>query len=280
MTFKIVTDSTCDLPADLANELGIIVVPCNIHFGNETYRDGVDISRGDFYSLLAEDDRHPTTSAPSVGTFLKAYEELAGETDEILSIHLSSTLSATYGSAMQAKRELNKSLRVETCDSLTVSLGLGLLVREVAGISQRGGTLGEALSWLEANRDRSEVYASVSTLKYLVQGGRASRLQGFFGGVLDIKPIMKVRDGEIQPVDRVRSHKRLLQRFAEIAISKGTEVSLGLMYSADSTKIDPLVEKCAEWVPREQIIISEFSAVVGTHLGPHASGVAILPTGA
>lgn len=277
MTLKIVTDSTCDLPNDITSMLGITVVPCNIHFGTETFRDGVDISREDFYRRLNKDLRHPTTSQPPVGTFLDTYKKVAHEADEILSLHISSKLSGTYGSAVQATKEFDNSAKVEAFDSLTVSLGLGLLVREVAIIAQRGGTLDEALAWLETTRNQSEVYVSVDTLKYLIRGGRASRLQGFFGGVLDIKPIIQVRDGETHPVDRVRSRNRLYQRFTEIAASKGPNVSLGLIYSADSAGIDPIVKTCAEWIPREQIIISEFSAVMGTHLGPRALGVAILP---
>lgn len=280
MTLKIVTDSTSDLPPGMADKLDVTVVPCNVHFGTETYRDGLDISRDAFYRRLVQDERHPTTSQPSVGTLVETYQKLAPDADEILSLHVSSKLSVTYSSAVQAAKELINGPRVDAYDSLTVSLGLGILVREVARIAQEGGSLNDATTWLAQNRDRVETYFSVSTLKYLARGGRASRLQSFFGGVLDIKPILQLRDGEAHPFDRVRSRKRLLQRFEEIAASKGSDVSLGLIYSVDRTDVEALAESCAKRVPGDHIMISEFSPVMGTHLGPKALGLAILPGGA
>ena len=277
MSFKVVADSTCDLPADIAAALGIFVVPATVQFGTESYRDGVDITRAEFYRRLESDDRHPTTAQPSVGAFLDAYREVSSRADEILSVHISSKLSGTYSSATQAAKELSDGPRVEVYDSLNASLGVGLLVRGVAEMARAGGSLDDAVAWLDARRDRVETRVSVSTLKYLVRGGRASRLQGFFGGMLDIRPIIQLIDGELRPADRVRSRKRLLRRFEETVAAQGEGFSLGVLYSRDPADAEMLAERCAQYTLRERITIAEFSPALGSHLGPGALGIVILP---
>ena len=279
MSFKVVTDSTCDLPADIAKESGVFIVPATVQFGTESYRDGVDITRAEFYRRLESDDRHPTTAQPSVGAFLDTYREVSAETDQILSVHISSKLSGTYSSATQAAKELSDGPRVEVYDSLNASLGVGLLVRGVAEMARAGGSLDDAVAWLDARRDRVETRLSVSTLKYLVRGGRASRLQGFFGGLLDIRPIIQLIDGELRPADRVRSRKRLLRRLEEVVAAHGEGMTLGVLYSADPADAETLAERCTQYTPRERIMIAECSPALGSHLGPGALGIAILPDG-
>ena len=281
MSFKVVADSTCDLPADIAKESGVFIVPATVQFGTESYRDGVDITRAEFYRRLESDDRHPTTAQPSVGAFLDAYREVSSGADEILSVHISSKLSGTYSSATQAAKELSDGPRVEVYDSLNASLGVGLLVRGVAEMARAGGSLDDAVAWLDARRDRVETRVSVSTLKYLVRGGRASRLQGFFGGLLDIRPIIQLIDGELRPADRVRSRKRLLRRLR----GGGGSPRRGRSPSACSTAATPRTPRGTrralrcQYTPRERIMIAEFSPALGSHLGPGALGIAILPDG-
>ena len=279
MSFKVVADSTCDLPADIAEESGVFIVPVTVQFGTESYRDGVDITRAEFYQRLEEDDRHPTTAQPSVGAFLDTYREVSAETDQILSVHISSKLSGTYSSATQAAKELSGGPRIEVYDSLNASLGVGLLVRGAAEMARAGGSLDDAVAWLDARRDRVETRVSVSTLKYLVRGGRASRLQGFFGGLLDIRPIIQLIDGELRPADRVRSRKRLLRRLEEVVAAHGEGMTLGVLYSADPADAETLAERCTQYTPRERIMIAECSPALGSHLGPGALGIAILPDG-
>ena len=279
MSFKVVADSTCDLPADIAKESGVFIVPATVQFGTESYRDGVDITRAEFYRRLESDDRHPTTAQPSVGAFLDAYREVSSGADEILSVHISSKLSGTYSSATQAAKELSDGPRVEVYDSLNASLGVGLLVRGAAEMARAGGSLDDAVAWLDARRDRVETRVSVSTLKYLVRGGRASRLQGFFGGLLDIRPIIQLIDGELRPADRVRSRKRLLRRLEEAVAAHDGEITLGVLYSRDPADAKALAERCAAYTPPERIMIAEFSPALGSHLGPGALGIAILPDG-
>ena len=275
MSFKVVADSTSDLPADIIEELGIHIVPATVQFGTESLRDGVDITRAEFYRRLETDDRHPTTAQPSVGAVLDAYREVGA--DQILSVHISSKLSGTYSSATQAAKELGEGTRIEVYDSLNASLGTGLLVRGVAEIARDGGSLEDAVAWLDARRDRVETRASVETLKYLVRGGRASRLQGFFGGMLDIRPIVQLIDGELRPADRVRSRKRLLRRFEDTVAAQSGGFTLGVLYSADPTDANALAERCSAYAPAERIIAAEFSPALGSHLGPGALGIVILP---
>ena len=277
MTFKVVADSTSDLPADVVEELGVHIVPATVQFGTESLRDGVDITRSDFYKRLESDDRHPTTAQPSVGAFLDAYREVGAGADQILSVHISSKLSGTYSSATQAAKEVGEGTRIEVYDSLNASLGVGLLVRGVAEMARAGGSLEDAVAWLDARRDLVETRASVETLKYLVRGGRASRLQGFFGGMLDIRPIVQLVDGELRPADRVRSRKRLLRRFEETVAAQSGGFSLGVLYSADPADAEALAERCAQHTPAERIMLAEFSPALGSHLGPKALGIVILP---
>ncbi len=275
MTLRIVTDSSCDLPQGIVESLNITVVPCNVHFGADVYRDGVDIERAEFYRRLSTGGVHPTTSQPSVGAFVDVYQSLGAPGDEVLSIHLSSTLSVTHHSATLAKEEIKDGPRIEVVDSLQVSLGLGLMVMEMASIARDGGSLADAMAFLDKEKASFMSYCSVDTLVYLVKGGRASRLQGFFGSLLDIKPVLQVKDGEIHPVGRVRTRKRMVQRLADVAGSHGKPRALGLLHSASSEEADALAELCVPHFPRERMIVSEFSAVMGAHLGPRALGIAL-----
>jgi DegV family protein with EDD domain len=275
MALHVVTDSTCDLPREVIEELGITVVPCNVHFGDELLQDGVDISPSEFYRRLDAGPIHPTTSQPSVGAFLKHYEGLKGKADEVLSLHVSAKLSGTYNSAVLAQRELKDGPRIEVVDSLQVSLGLGLLVREVARIAKAGGSLDDALGFLRAEIPNVLSYVTVDTLEHLVRGGRASRLQGFFAGILDIKPVIVVRDGETHPAGRSRTRRKALAQLPGIAASSKRIRAMGLMHALAPDDAEALAEECTQFLPRDEILISEFTPVMGCHLGSKAVGLAI-----
>ena len=279
MSFRIVTDSSCDLPLGVAESLGLRVIPCNVHFGEEVLRDGVDIQQEEFYRRLATGDVHPTTSQPSIGAFLELYEALAKETDQILSLHISSKLSGTINSATQAKRELNGQARIEIFDSSTVSLGLGLLARECGRIARDGGSLDDTLAFLTEEAPNIRAFFTVETLEYLVRGGRASRLQGFFGTLLGIKPIIELRDGETHPVDRVRTRKRAVARLRDIVHGYTDIRSLGFMHSRCEADAEALAQESPVPYPSEKVMLSELSPVMGAHLGPGALGVVVWSRG-
>ncbi|MSQ25385.1 MAG: DegV family protein [Dehalococcoidia bacterium] len=277
MTLRIVTDSTCDLPPDLLRDLNVTVVPCNLHFGTDVLRDSVDITPPQFYQRLASAKALPTTSQPSVGLFLETYRRLAGEATEVLSLHISQKLSGTHASAVQAVAELASPLRVQVVDSTQVSLGLGFLVREAARMARDGATLGQAHAFLRDAIPAMRSYVTVDTLGYLVRGGRASRMQGFFAGMLDIKPIIVVRDGETHPAGRVRSRRRAMQSFQEIAAQAGKLRALGFMQAACLADAAALADSCSSIFPRADMLIREFTPVMGAHLGPGALGMALWP---
>lgn len=276
MAFRVVTDSTCDLPEDVVRDLGITVVPCMVQFGNRTYADGVDIEAAEFYDRLAHEKVEPKTSQPPVGAFVDAYRRLAKETDEIVSLHISSKLSATTHSARLARDEVKGGPRIEVIDSLQVSLGLGILVMELARLSRQGGCMADAVEFLDREIPHITSYCTVDTLEYLVRGGRASKIQGFLGSLLDIKPIITVKDnGEVHPVGRVRSRKRSIEKLAEIVCSQKGLKAVGVLHSASRGDAEAIAAACASSFPPERIILSQFSAVMGAHLGPRALGLGL-----
>ncbi|MBF8299565.1 MAG: DegV family protein [Dehalococcoidia bacterium] len=275
MTLRVVTDSTCDLPPDLVSSLNVTVIPCNIHFGQEAFRDGVDMKSEQFYTRLTG-TVYPKTSQPSVESFLEGYRGLGDKVGEVLSLHVSSKLSTTVTAAQLAAKELGKVPRIEVVDSLQASLGLGLLVMEAARIAQAGGNLQDALTFVDHERSKITSYFAVDTLEYLVKGGRASKAQAFLGSLLSIKPILAVKDdGEVHPVERVRTRKRVLERLAELAASAGTIRGMGVLHSVAAEDAEALATACSAHFPRGKIVLSQFSAVLGCHLGPRALGLVL-----
>lgn len=272
---RVITDSSCDLPQDIVKSLEITVVPCRVHFGDEVYRDGVDIQPEEFYGRLAHGTVHPTTSQPAIADLVGAFERVGSDADEVLCLLLSSRLSAAVASAGLAKDEIGKGPRIAIVDSRQVSLGLGLMVREVALIAKGGGSLEEAMAFLEAEKGNFTSYVSVDTLDYLVRGGRASKIQGFFGSVLDIKPVIQVRDGETHPVDRVRTRVRALRKLGEVMQSAPEVHAMGVVHSVCPDDAVTLMELCAGSFPRADMVTAQFSAVLGVHLGPRAIGMGL-----
>ena len=199
MTVKVITDSTADLPPALAEELGITVVPLNVHFGTEVYRDGVEITADEFYRRLVTASRLPTTSQPTPGDFLSAYDEMGQTTDEILSVHVSAKLSGTMNSATQAREEYGGACRIEIIDSLQGSMGLGMLAIAAAEAARRGDSLDDVVTETRAAIPKVGFIGLLDTLEYLEKGGRIGKAQAFMGSLLRIKPLLTIRDGEAHP---------------------------------------------------------------------------------
>ncbi|MEM5776734.1 MAG: DegV family protein, partial [Anaerolineaceae bacterium] len=192
MTVKILTDSTCDLPADIVAGLGITVIPLYIHVGNEHYADGVDITREQFYQNLRHYEQHPTTAVPSPAKFHALYEALAEEgATEILSIHISETLSGTVNVARVTAAQPT-SVPVTVVDSRNLSMGTGFLVQTAAELARMGRTVAEILPVLESQIRRTHVWAALDTLEFLRRSGRMNRALSMVGEILQIKPIMKM----------------------------------------------------------------------------------------
>jgi DegV family protein with EDD domain len=269
LSVMIVTDSTCDLPEELVEELGISVVPQYVRFGELVYRDGVDISKDEFYQRLGSGPPYPTTSQPSPQDFFKVFQAKIGGADGILCIVESSKLSGTYQSALVAAKQIMPAgSAIEVVDSLSVSLGLGLLVIEAARLARTGLSLPEITARIEAMRSQIRLRGFFDTLKYLALGGRIGKGKALLGSVLDVKPLLTLKDGEILPVGQVRSRTKAIEKLIEY-VSQAEEISdLCLVYSTTPNDAQGLADRLGAFFPRERMIISQMGSTVGAHAGP------------
>jgi DegV family protein with EDD domain len=266
---KVVCDSTADIPADVVKNLGITIVPLNVLFGTETYRDGVDITPEQFYRRLVESRVHPTTSAQSPGYFSELFSRMAKETDEILVVLISSKLSATYESALQAKALVGDICKIEVVDSYQTCGSLGLPVIRCAEMAKAGAKLEELVPVAKDLSSRAHSYMVFDTLEYLRKGGRIGRAQALLGGLLKITPVLTTRDGLVTPVQRTRNRAQAIDTLVNLV--KGAKNIEALMLE-DATTPDELnlvARRVAEYFPPEKTYRSTVSPVIGVHVGPH-----------
>ena len=276
MAVKIVTDSLSDITSDLAQELGITVVPLTVFFGHESFLDRVTMTTDEFYHRLTHGNIWPTTTQPPPGDFINVYNRLAKETDEILVIVVSTKLSGTYQSAMQAKSMIEEKCRIEVVDSLTVAMGLGLIVISAAKAAKAGADLDALADLVRKAMPRSHVTAYFDTLKYLAKGGRIGKAQGLLGAMLSIKPILTVKDGEMSPVTRLRSRAAGMDYLYNSAASYSHIEELAVEHCTTPDEADKLVERLSSVFPKERIYRSTLSPVLGTYAGPDALVVTVL----
>lgn len=277
MAVRIVTDSTSDLPPELASELGIAVVPLSVIFGDDVYRDKVDITHDLFYEKLVSSKVLPTTSAPSVGDFLAVYEPLLKETDEIVAIHLSSKLSATYNNACQAAQYLaDRGARIEVIDSLSVSFGMMFMAIAAARAASAGATVEEIRTLVESMIPRAHIFVVLDTLEYVRRGGRIGRARAFLGAVMRVKPILSFRGGEVHPEERVRTKSLALERMFQIATSYPRATDVGIGYSTNAQEAEELRCRLEAALPGAQIHVARLGPVLGVHGGPGTLGIGVL----
>ncbi len=276
MTVKIVTDSLSDITSDIAEGRGITVVPLTVLFGHETYLDRVTITTDEFYHRLIHGNIWPTTTQPPPGDFVNVYNELAKETDEILVVTLSSKISGTYESALNAKGLVEKECRIEVIDSLMVAMGLGLIVITAAKAAQSGAKLDELTALVRRAMTRSHFLAFFDTLKYLAKGGRIGKATGFLGSVLSFKPILTVKDGEISPVTRVRAVAAGMDYLYNFITGFSNIEELAVEHATTPDEADKLVERLGSVFPKERIYRSTVSPVLGTYGGPNAMAITVL----
>ena len=276
MTVKIVTDSLSDITSDIAQKLGVTVVPLTVFFGRESFLDRVTITTDEFYHRLIHGNVWPTTTQPPPGAFVDVYNKLAEETDEILVVTLSSKLSGTYQSATNAQTLVKKRCRIEVIDSLTVAMGLGLIVISATKAAQTGAKLNELANMARGAMKRSHLIIYFDTLKYLAKGGRIGKAQGLLGAMLSIKPILTIKDGEISPVTRVRSIVAGTDYLYNSAASFSHIEELAVEHTTLPDEADKLVERLSPLFPKERIYRSTVSPVVGTYAGPGAMAVTVL----
>ena len=276
LNVKVVTDSTADLPGDVVQELGITVIPLLIHIDDETFEDGVTISVDGFYNLLATGGVLPKTSAPSSGMFIEAYERLAQETDAIVSIHISAKLSAAYAAALVARDGIDAPCKIEILDSLSTSIGLGLLVVQAATMARDGASLEDIVRVTEASIPRTQFFGVLDTLEYLHRGGRIGKAASFLGAMLKLKPILCLHDGIAHPVERVRSREQALDHLCEMVGKMGPVSHMAVTYTTDKPEMEQLAFRLSQFFPEDEIMRSRCSATTGTYFGPGALGVAVI----
>ncbi len=276
MTVKIVTDSLSDITSDIAEGLGITVVPVYVRFGEEVFRDRVEITTDEFYRRLTHDATWPTTTQPPPGDFINIYNKLAEETDEILVVTLSSKLSGTYESAVHAKRMVERECRIEVIDSLTVVMGLGLIVIAAAKLAQAGKKLDEVANLVRGAMSRSHAIMFFDTLKYLAKGGRIGKAQGWLGSLLSVKPILTIRDGEVAPLTRMRSRAAGIDYLYSFAAGFPKIEELAVEHATTPDDANKLIERLGSIFPKKRIYQSTVSPVIGTYTGPNVLAVSVL----
>ncbi|HEY92399.1 MAG TPA: DegV family protein [Dehalococcoidia bacterium] len=276
MTVKIVTDSLSDITSDVAEGLGITVVPLTVTFGQESFLDRITMNTDEFYYRLTHDATWPTTTQPPPGTFVDVYNKLAKETDEILVITLSNKLSGTYQSALSAKSMVETGCRIEVIDSLTVAMGLGLIVIAVAKAAQAGANLNELTDLVHGAIPRSHLIAFFDTLKYLAKGGRIGKAKGLLGAMVSIKPILTVKDGEMSEKTKLRSRSAGMDYLYNFVAGFTHIEELAVEHATTPEDAEELIERLSSLFPKERIHKSTISPVVGTYAGPGAMAVTVL----
>ena len=276
MSIKIVTDSTCDLPQDLLQEYGINIVPLYINFGDQGYLDGVEITRQEFYERLPDSDPLPTTATPGVDAFKQVYEDLAdGGASEILSIHISISLSATVDVARTAANETKK-VPVTVLDSQQLSLGTGFLVLSAAKAAAEGKSMDEIVSMLNEQTSRTYVIAALDTLEYLKRSGRMNAVVARLGSVLKIKPILIMHDGE-PTGERVRTRERALARLIEFISELGPLEELALVHTNAAQEAKELFQRSKHlFANQEEPLSVDVTPALGTNIGPGVVGFACI----
>jgi len=270
MTVKIVTDSTSDIPSQVAQALGITVVPAYIHFGDKTYRDRVDISEDELYQRLVDGPVHPTTSAPSPGDFAEAYSKLAQESDEIVSIVVTSKQSAVYDSALLGKEAAGVKCRIEVIDSQSVTMGLGLMAIAAAKAAQAGKGIEEVVEVVRRAIPRTYGMAVLDTLKYALKGGRLSRAGTLLGAMVMVKPMLIIREGVVGPAGVARTRGKGIERLYEFVRKYLPVEDLAVVHATSQQEAESLVERVKSLVPGKQPLIARLGAALGVHGGPGA----------
>jgi DegV family protein with EDD domain len=268
MTVKIVTDSGSDLPTEIAQNLGITIVPVYIYFGDQGYRDEVDISPDELYKRLIEGPIHPTTTQPMPVDFANVYQELSEATDSIVSIHLGSKVSGTYNSAVQGKEMAQTKCHIEVVDSSNLSMGLGLIAMAAARIAQAGGSLEQVMEETKKAMDRVQILGLLDTLKYLLAGGRITKARATVGSLLGVKPMLTLRDGELVQASLARTYPKGMDRLYEFAKNTANLQEVAIVQSTMPEEADTLKKRISSIIAEDKIHLARLGAGLGVHGGP------------
>ena len=276
MPVKIITDSVSDIPPDIIKELDISVIPVLLRFGEETFRDGIDITTDEFYERLATSKVMPTTAVPSLDLFARTYARLVEETDEILVIMLSSKLTGIYNAALQSANLMECDCRIEVVDSQCAVMAQGFVVIRAAQAAKEGANIDEILEIVRRDLPRVDMRAAFDTLEYLKRGGRIGKAAALLGSMLKVNPIVYLKDGVVEPAGRVRSRAKAIDYLFDFAASYSNIEEMAVEGAACPDDVDLLVKRLGKIYPEERIYRSRTTPVIGTHTGPGLLLVAIL----
>lgn len=277
----VVTDSTAYIPADISIGLEFTIVPLQLIWGDKQYQDGIDIQPVEFYKKLAKAEIMPSTSQATPGTFKEVYKNLLNQGFDIFSIHISKKLSGTIDSANQAKEMLGIS-NIEVFDSKSTGMALGFQVLAVTRAAANGASLNECLKLAQKARSQSGVYFAVDTLEFLHRGGRIGGASAFLGTMLNLKPILEVRDGKIEAAGKVRTLNKAVDKVIELtmeSIGDKTPVRIAIQHGNAREQAEALLQKVLITYPTRDILeftIADISPVIGTHTGPGVIGISFL----
>jgi len=274
----IVTDSTSDVPAELAEAWGIEVVPCQVFFGQEALRDGLDLSPLDFYERLAHSPELPLTSGPTVNAFIECYRRLLDEggCQGVVSVHVAGNLSGTINSAWSAAQSLPEPGRVEVVDSGQVSMGLGWAAVEAARLARQGGTAAEVSQAIKARLPRLRTAAMIDTLDNLYKGGRISQFSAILGTALQIKPLVSLQDGDLTVWAKVRTRSRALSALVDRVQSWGPLADVAVLHTGAEDLMETFAGRLREFLPEQEMLMLPAGSALTTHLGLGAVGVCAL----
>lgn len=273
---KIVTDSLSDISPEWAKELGITVVPLNVHFGDKVYRDAVELPPADFYQKLVSSDVFPTTSAPAPGAFVELFTNLAKETNEILAIMASDKISAVHESAVQGKALVKADCRIEVINTKWLIGAQAILVILAVEAARKGANLDQIVEIVRNAMPRLHALMIFDTLEYLKKGGRIGKAKAFLGSLLKLHPVITLKDGEVHPYQQARSRVQAKDILINFAKKFSKIEKMVVEHATTPDEMEELINRFIEIIQKEHIYRSRVGSVIGTHTGPHVLAVCFL----
>jgi DegV family protein with EDD domain len=278
MTIKIVTDSTADIPDKLAKELDISVVPQILVFGEKTYRDRIDITNEEFYRKLLKEPIYPHTSQPSPQDFVDIYTSLSKQKpDGIVSILISTKLSGTINSAEQAKKIVKGDCPIQIIDSQIVAMAIGVIVIAAARMAKAGKSMSEITDAVKKMIPNVKLFILFDTLEFLAKGGRIGKVKSLLGSILNVKPMVTVKDGELVPMGQVRSRAKGKEKLLDMVKNFKDVEDVAIIYTTTPDEASELAESINRMTgfPREKIYVEQVGPVLATHAGPGVLGIGV-----
>jgi DegV family protein with EDD domain len=277
LAVKVVTDSVSDLPPALAADFGISIVPAKVLFGTEQFSDGVDITTDEFFRRLTSSAKLPTTSQPSVGDFVQVFDSVGENADGIVCVTVSSQVSGTYNSAVQAREQTAAACPIEIVDSMQASMGQGLVALATARSAQSGADLSAVVDAANDALARAHLLGLLDTLEYLQKGGRIGRARALVGTLLKVKPIITVQDGVVHEFGKERTRAKGLAKMREFAEQQAPLEEASVMYTTSDAGLEGLTSALTDALPTgKRPVIARMGPVLGTYVGPNAVGLALL----